>query len=227
MEVYPQMDMSEAVNKRQSIRAFKHDPVPQDVLRKILEAAIRAPSWANTQPWEFVIATGAPLEAIKAGFLARGLASRAPDVAPPPHFPEKYAARIRELDRLNRLSTKEDRALRRVQNYRLFGAPAVTYLVLDREFYYQAKGINVWALYDCGALVENLMLLAVKYRLGTIALAEAVVYPDILRKVLEIPESKIFVLGIAIGYPDWDNPLNQFRTAREPLDSIVKWAGFE
>ena len=65
------MDVSEAINQRKSIRAFKPDPVPRDVLTKILEGAIRAPSWANTQPWEFAVATGKPLEEIRAGFLER------------------------------------------------------------------------------------------------------------------------------------------------------------
>ncbi len=70
------------------------------------------------------------------------------------------------------------------------------------------------------------MLLATKYELGTIAQAQAVVYPDILRKVLGISESKIIVLGIAIGYPDWENPMNQFSTDREPLDKIATFYGF-
>ena len=100
------------------------------------------------------------------------------------------------------------------------------YLLTGREFYYQSKGLNVWALYDCGAVVENIVLLATKYGLGTIVQAQAAAYPDILRRVLDIPESKIVLLGIAIGYPEWDNPINQFRTEREPLESITTWHGF-
>jgi nitroreductase len=130
------------------------------------------------------------------------------------------------LDKLNRLNTKADWDSRRVQNFTHFGAPAVIYLLAAREFYYQAKGLNVWALYDCGSVIENIMLLATKYGLGTIAQGQAVVYPDILRKVLGIPDAKIFLLGIAIGYPDWDNPINQFKTDREPLDKIATWHGF-
>jgi hypothetical protein len=54
-----------------------------------------------------------------------------------------------------------------------------------------------------------------------------VIYPDIIRKVVKIPESKLIALGIAIGYPDWDNPVTQSRTQREPMDSVVKCYGFE
>ena len=220
------MDISEAINQRKSIRAFKPDPVALDTLKEILEESIRAPSWANTQPWEFAVACGKPLEEIRAGFLEKGMTSPSPDVPRPPEFPERYAARIRILDKQNRLVTQKDWESRRVQNFKHYGAPAVIYLLTRREFYYQTKGLNVWALYDCGAVVENIMLLAPKYGLGTIVQAQAAVYPDVLRRVLEIPDSKIVILGIAIGYPDWDNPINQFRTEREPLDSITTWHGF-
>ena len=220
------MDISEAINTRQSIRAFKSDPVPSETLKQILKQAVSAPSWANTQPWEFAIATGQPLEAIRKGFLEKGLSRASPDVARPPEFPKSYADRIRTLDKLNKLLTKEDWDSRRVQNFKHFGAPAVIYLLTGREFYYQSKGLNVWALYDCGSVIENIMLLAPKYGLGTIAQAQAVVYPDVLRKVMDIPESKIIILGIAIGYPDWDNTVNQFKTEREPLDKIATFYGF-
>ena len=60
----------------------------------------------------------------------------------------------------------------------------------------------------------------------TVVQAQAVAYPDVLRDVLSIPESKIFFLGIAVGFPEWDNPVNRFRTEREPLESISTWHGF-
>jgi nitroreductase len=220
------MDISEAIDQRKSIRAFKPDPVPRDTLQAILQEAIRAPSWANTQPWEFAVATGKPLEEIRAMFLERSKTSPSPDVSRPPEFPERYAARIRVLDKQNRLITQHDWESRRVQNFRHFGAPAVIYLLTQREFYYQTKGLNVWALYDCGAVAQNILLLATKHQLGTVVQAQAAAYPEIVRQVLEIADSKIIFLGIAIGYPDWDNTINQFRTEREPLDSITTWHGF-
>ncbi len=220
------MDISEAINQRKSIRAFRPDPVPLETLKGILKESTRAPSWANTQPWEFAVATGKPLEEIRAGFLEKSMTSPSFDVPRPPEFPDRYAARIRVLDKQNRLVTTKDWESRRVQNFKHYGAPAVIYLLTCREFYYQTKGLNVWALYDSGAVAENIMLLATKCGLGTVVQAQAVAYPDVLRKALEIPESKIFFLGIAIGYPDWDNPINQFRTEREALDNITTWHGF-
>jgi nitroreductase len=221
------MDIVEAIKERRSIRAFKSDPVSLDLIREIVEQALRAPSWANTQPWELAIVTGKQLEEIEKGFLERGDQKPNPDIARPYDFPEPYISRLMALPFRRQMPSKEDLALRRIQNFKHFGAPAVIYLLVGRSFFYQSKGINVWSLYDCGAMVQNIMLLATHYGLGTIAQAQAVVYADIVRKVLNIPQSKLIALGIAIGYPDWDNPINQSRTEREPLAEVASWYGFE
>ena len=109
----------------------------------------------------------------------------------------------------------------------LFEAPSAIYIYIDRSFYLQGDSLNVWPIFDCGLIAENIMLLATKLGLGTTPQIQAVVYPDLLRKVLEIPYSKLIVLGIAIGYPDWDHPVNQFRSQRELLDKATKWYGFD
>ena len=51
------MEFYEAVEKRQSVRVYKSDPIPENVLTRVLEAFRAAPSWANTQPWELVLVT--------------------------------------------------------------------------------------------------------------------------------------------------------------------------
>jgi 5,6-dimethylbenzimidazole synthase len=48
-------DLLSLVQKRRSIRKFKADPVPDDYIHKIIEAASWAPSGANSQPWQFVV----------------------------------------------------------------------------------------------------------------------------------------------------------------------------
>ena len=59
------MDVIEAIKTRKSIRGYKPDPVPKEVLREILEIATRAPSTLNTQPWEFTVIAGEVMEEIK------------------------------------------------------------------------------------------------------------------------------------------------------------------
>jgi nitroreductase len=221
------MDVVEAIRERKSVRAFKPDSVSQELLKQIVEQALRAPSWANTQPWEFVIVTGKQLEEIKKCFLERGEQEPQNEVARPYEFPEPYLSRIQALAPKGWTPTKENMDFRRIQNFKNYGAPAMIYLLVDRTMFYQSKGINVWSLYDCGSVVQNIMLLATHYGLGTVAQAQSVIYPDIIRKVVEIPKTKLIALGIAIGYPDWDNPVIQSRTQRESLSDVVKWYGFE
>ncbi len=51
------MNVIEAIKTRRSIRKYKPDPVEEEKLQAVLEAARWAPSWANTQCWEFVVVT--------------------------------------------------------------------------------------------------------------------------------------------------------------------------
>jgi nitroreductase len=227
------MEIVEAIHQRKSIRAFKPDAVPQKILREIMELALRAPSWANTQPWEFAIVSGRKLEEIRQAFVEKAEEQPNPDVPRPREFPEPYDTRRRVLGRkvleLKGIS-REDKEKRRwwqVQGLRLFEAPCVIYIYIDRSFYLQGGGLNIWPIFDCGLVAENIMLLATKYGLGTIAQIQAVGHPGVLRKVLGIPDSKLIVLGIAIGYPDWDDPVNQLHSEREPLDNISTWHGFD
>jgi nitroreductase len=228
------MDVVDAIKERKSIRAFKPDPVPLDMIRKIIELAQRAPSWANTQPWEFAVATGEKLKAIQEAFVKRGasgMQNTPAEVSRPPDYPEPYISRIKSMqaqENRERTSemTREDFEARFADNARHYGATTCIYLLVGKNFLYQEKGINVWAIYDCGSAVQNIMLLATNYGLGTIPQAMAVVYPDIIRKELGIPEDKLIALGIAIGYPDNESPKNQDQRGREPLDSIAKFYGF-
>jgi nitroreductase len=222
------LDVVKAIKERKSIRAFKPDPVPLDILKKIIGQALRAPSWANTQPWEFAVAGGKKLKEIEAAFLERGIQDWANEVPRPYEYPEPYLGRIRALQPRDRKElTKEDWDRRTVDNFGHYGAPVCIYLLVGRSFFRQSKGVNAWSLYDCGSVVQNIMLLATNYGLGTIAQAQAVVYPDIIRRVLGIPEDKLIALGISIGYPDWENPANEGWRPREPLEKVASFHGFE
>jgi len=229
------MDIIEAIKERKSIRAFKPDPVPLDLLKKIIKQALRAPSWANTQPWEFAVVSGKKLKAIQDAFVKRGMGpmqNSKSEVARPGDFPEPYMSRIKSMQvkeqrgRTTEMKPEEMEA-RFLNNFRHYGATTCIYLLVGKNFLYQEKGVNTWAMYDSGSAVQNIMLLATNYGLGTIAQAMAVVYPDIIRKELGIPEDKLIALGIAIGYPDWNNPVNEDFRDREPLNKVAKFYGYK
>jgi nitroreductase len=215
------MDILESVASRMSIRAFKPDTIPGEVLQEIMDRSLRAPSWGNTQPWDFFIAAGDKLAEIQQAFVDKQGETPAMEIARPQGFPELYTKRRQTLP-VPPPQTREGR----VRVYRNYGAPCVIYICTGRALYYQSNSTNAWAIFDCGLIAENIMLLATNYGLGTVAQAQAVAYPDVLRRVLEIPESLVIVLGIAIGYPDWDAPANQRRSARAPASEVVRWYGF-
>ena len=52
------MNMFDTINQRRSIRNFKPDAVPKELVEKILDAATKAPSAMNRQPWRFVVLEG-------------------------------------------------------------------------------------------------------------------------------------------------------------------------
>jgi len=87
--------------------------------------------------------------------------------------------------------------------------------------------LNVCRYLIAGLVAENIMLLAVKYGWGRLRPSRLPSIPDVLRKVLGIPDSKVIVIGIAIGYPDWDHPLNNMYSERASLDTVARWHGFD
>jgi nitroreductase len=228
------MRLDEAIRERKSVRAFKPDPVPKEVLGEILSAAQRAPSWANTQPWEFAIATGDELAEINRAYIEKATAAEPtqPELAAPQGFPEPYDSRRRTVGRglFEQLGIARDDREKRAswgrQGLTLFGAPVVIYILTGRDFYHQEGGTNVWTVFDCGLIAENIMLLALDHGLGTVPAIQAVMYPEVLRKTLAIADSSLIVLGIGIGYEDESSPVSHFRSSREPLDGITSWHGF-
>ncbi len=226
------MDLIEAIKTRKTIRAFKSDPVPRSVLREILDAARNSPSWGNTQPWEFAVVSGRQLEEIKKGYLAKGDSDSAMEAGEPPDKPEPYLSRGRHQGQKEHelLGITHDdekgRAWWRSQNFSNYGAPCVIYILTERSYFSHNKGVNVWPVYDCGVISQTIMLLATSYGLGTVVQASAVRHPDIIRKVIGLPDSKLILVGIAIGYPDWAAKITSFRSDKEPLDTLVKWYGF-
>jgi len=229
------MRLDEAIKTRKSVRAFKSDPVSKEVLSEILSTALRAPSWANTQPWEFAVATGDKLAEINRTYTEKTDAKEPmhPELAAPQGFPEPYDSRRRVVGRalFAQMGIERGDVAKREwwgrQGLTLFGAPVVIYILTGRDFYQQEGGANVWPVFDCGLVAQNIMLLALDHGLGTIAAIQAVAYPEVLRKTLAIADSSVVVLGIGIGYEDESSPLSQFRSEREPLDGITAWHGFE
>jgi nitroreductase len=224
------LNVLEAINKRQSIRSFKSDPVPSDILKKIVEGALRAPSASNSQPWEFAVVSGARLEEIKSAYIENsGKALPNLDIPIPMSYPEPWISRRSAVMAgvLAKMGVaredKQKRAEFTMHGFRLWGAPSCIYVMIERSFYQAESTPNAFNVFDAGLISQNIMLLATEHGLGTIPAIMPVLYPDILRRVLGLPASKLFVLGIPVGYPDWSHGANQFRTERLPIDVVAKF----
>jgi nitroreductase len=91
------MDLIEAIKNRRSIRSFKPDPVPREILEQLIEVSRWSPSGSNTQPWELAILGGKELQKVK-DRIARDSQSGKPhpDIPYPP-MPEPFDSRQREL----------------------------------------------------------------------------------------------------------------------------------
>jgi nitroreductase len=211
------MNILEAIRDRHSTRAFLPNPVEKDKLTAILEVAARTPSWATTQPWDVFVATGETLERIKQGYHEK-YANKTP-AAPETTFPSEWSEAAKNRTKQLRPDMIRDCGGAEEQfaplNQAMFHAPAVVYICMD-------KVLSEWSLYDIGAYSQSLMLAALAYDLHTIPAITLVLFPDVLRKELQIPENLKITIGIAIGYADQENKINDFISGRSPLEETVR-----
>ena len=224
------MNIVEAIKTRKSIRNFKPDPVPKEILKEILEIASLAPSAMNTQPWEFIVLSGDVLENIRRGNVEMLNSGALPN---PEHsvvgWPSDSVYRRRQVELAKQLfnlmdiprEDKKKRAEWMERGFRYFDAPAAIIVLTDRSL------SEAGPLMDVGAVMQNICLAALNYGLGTCIEDQGVMYPDVVRKFADIFESKRIIIAIAIGYPNWDFPANRVETTREPVGSITTWCGFE
>jgi nitroreductase len=221
------MDLRTAVRERRSIRMYKPDKVSRDIIHEILEDSRWAPSWGNTQGWEFYVVIGDTLEKLKKVNLEKFQtgATSTPEIPMPEKWPEKHNQRY--MDIIKRLLSvlnipRENKELRNelyAKMFSFFDAPCLIVACLD-------KGISLdYGMLDIGLILQTICLLAHARGVGTTIMAVSVMYPDLLRKLLSIPDDKVIVMGMALGYPDWDAPANKFERARANLDELVTWVG--
>ncbi len=220
------MDVSDALIRRFTVRAFKPEPVDRRTLEKILDAALRAPSWANTQPWEIYIAGGEVLNRLREAYLAnlRNCVPRQFDVSAPKQWPPALLTRM-EAHRAERTATVERVCLDKTMlkdlaemNYHFFFAPVVAYLCMDRT-------LTPWSMFDLGLLAQSLMLSAQNYGVDSAVAVTLAAHPDLIRQELKIADNLSIVIGIALGHADHDNPHNKYRSVRRNLHEVVTFHG--
>jgi nitroreductase len=220
------MDIIDALNSRFTVRAFKPDPIDRNTLEKVMEAALRAPSWANTQPWEIYLAGGEVLNRLRDAYVEnlKNCVPRNLDLAAPAEWPPALQKRMEAL-RSERLATLERVCLDKTEmkdlselNYQFFHAPVVAYICMDRT-------LSPWSLFDLGLFSQSLMLAARHFGIDSAPAVTLVAHPDLIRKELNIPEELMIIIGIALGYEDAEDPQNKFRSPRRSVQEAVTFKG--
>jgi nitroreductase len=224
------MDILQAMGKRKSTRGYKPDPVPKEAIRKILEAAVKAPSAVNNQPWEFFVLTGQPLSEIRRECTEKFRAGESPHSELHVISWDKdtvYWKRQVELAMhiFQVMGIAREDTVKRSQwmqcGLRYFDAPAAIIICADRQL------SEAGPLLDLGAAMQNICLAALHYGLGTCIQDQGVMYPEVIRKYAGIPESKRLIIAVSIGFPDEDNIANKITSKREPAENLTRWIGFE
>jgi nitroreductase len=220
------MDVFQAIEKRQSIRGFLSHPVSRGILSQVLAAGQKAPSAMNSQPWEFMAVSGRALDDIKRDNAAcfRSGEKPAPELEPG-IWPRESRYRRNQVALAKQLFeamgiAHEDREARNSwaeRGFRLFDAPAAIFLCVDSSL------SECGPLMDLGAAMQTICLASVSLGLGTCIATQGVSYPGVIRKHTGLPQDKRLLLAIAVGYPDWSFPANRVVTEREDLEAVTSW----
>lgn len=220
------MNVTDAVLSRRSVRAFLDTPVPSDALNRVMDKARWAPSGCNYQPWEATILTGEPLRALQDKMVGATFQSPAEYVVIPPELEELYKARLAETGARMYGSKgiarddKEERAAQAIRNFRSYGAPVVLMCHFPRYM-----GPPQWS--DVGMWLQTIMLLLREEGLDSCAQEYLSFHAKLIKEHIGVDDAtELFFCGLAIGYRDDSDFINNFDRPRAPLDDLVKFVGF-
>lgn len=219
------MNVSEALGKRISVRAFKSDPISEPVVREILDAARFAPSGGNLQPWKVIAVAGAERDAVAA--LAK--ANLPGDDGDRPVYP----ANLWEPYRTRRFKVGEDmyallgiprdnkpgRLMHLAQNFDFFGAPVGLFFVIERRM-----GHGQWA--HLGMFMQSVALAAIERGVASCMQEAWARVRAPLHKHFALAEDEMIYCGMALGYADDGAPVNTLRSDRAEVDEFAQFRGF-
>ncbi len=210
------------VAERRSVRGFKADPVDDSTIDAILAGASRAPSAQNMQPWRVHVVTGKTKDLLTEEVSSAVLRGERSDEYNylPEKIVEPYLARRRKvgLDLFAIYGIDRDdidgRTRAYLRNFAFFGAPLGLFFVIERT-------MSQGAWLDCGAFMQNVMILARAAGLETCPQQSWCDHGAVVHRVLGIPEDQILVSGMAVGFMDAEVAANRLRTERAPVEEFT------
>jgi len=215
------MDVLETIRTRRSVRAFTDEPVNREVLAQVLKDASMAPSAINMQPWEVHVVLEDERKRLSRRLL-RSYRERCVTCGPGATkvIPERFMQRSREcaegMTPLLRMMGSDMKTYVNEHGLEFYGAPAVALIFIDESF-------PPDRMTDVGLFAGYLMLAAAGHGLATCPIGLVVGYQDEIKDHLNIPESKVMVLSVALGKADETAAINDFRSSRADLKEFVRW----
>ncbi|WP_446652828.1 nitroreductase [Blastomonas sp.] len=224
------MHFDEVVLGRRSIRGYRPDPVPRTLIEEILRIAMRAPSSMNTQPWNFYVITGEPLDRIRQGNTKRMIAgvpqSREFRTGKPfagPHRDRQIGVAKQLFSAMG--IARDDPDARQdwvLRGFRQFDAPVCIIITYDREL----DGSDDTP-FDCGAVATALVHAAWSRGLGTVINSQGIMQSPVVREHAGIADDQVIMKSIALGWPDESFPANAVVSTRKSVDDAAVFVGFE
>lgn len=224
------MTYDEVIKGRRSIRGYLDKPVPQAVIREVLELAIRAPSSMNTQPWHFHVISGEPLNKIRAGNVERNVAGvpdsrefRGGDKYQGVHRDRQIEIAVQLFEAMGiERHDKEKRMDWVLRGFRQFDAPVSIIITFDKA----VEGNDI-TTFDCGAVMNGLVNAAWSRGLGCVINSQGIMQSPVVREHANIPDDQVIMMAVAMGYPDESFPANAVVSRRKSVDEATTFVGFE
>jgi nitroreductase len=224
------VNYEEVVMGRRSIRGYLSVPVPKSLIKEVLEMTIRAPSSLNTQPWNFYVVAGEPLDRIREGNTERNLAGVPDSREFRGHGAYEGVHRERQIGIAVQLFEamgierydKEARQEWVLRGFRQFDAPVSIVVTYDRSIH----GGDIGP-FDCGAVSNALVNAAWSRGLGCVVNSQGIMQSPVVREQAGIPDDQVIMICVAMGFPDDSFPANAVVSQRKSVEDAAVFVGFE
>ncbi len=224
------MTFDDVITSRRSARGYKPDPVPRALIKEVLALAMRAPSSMNTQPWNFYVISGKPLDLIRRGNTERMIAGvpqsrefRTGSAFTGPHR-ERQIGVAKQL--FSAMGIARDDAEARqdwvLRGFRQFDAPVCIIITYDKVL---ADSDDT--AFDCGAVATALVNAAWSRGLGCVINSQGIMQSPVVREHAGIADDQVILKSIALGWPDEEFPANAVVSERKSVAEAATFVGFD
>ena len=210
----------DVVSRRRSMRDFKSDPVPRELIESVFGKAQRAPSNCNTQPWFVHVVTGEKLEQLRQELPAKFSAG---EIALDFPYDGQYEGVYKERQHASAAALYDSLGIARDQkaernewfmrNFSFFDAPAVAFFTLP-------TGFGLREACDLGMFAQTVMLGLTAHGLGSCPQTALAFLANVIRPALSLGDHEQLMFGMSFGYPA-ETVVNEVATERASLGDVV------